>query len=390
MRVSLRVPGVPYVRNLVRSRLDSRIFERDRDAFRAKRERGRNTGSVKKSFTIRAPRLKRAVLSTVFETLRSTGALSLVGKTGRRNRSLAILCYHGVSLGDEHLWRPDLYISPELLAKRLKCLRDANVNVLPFDEAITRLQGGSLPPKSVAITFDDGFHDFYHSAAPILAQFSYPATVYLTTHYVEYPLPVYNLMLDYLLWKAKCHTVSLPEYGIVRPMLVADAAGRQSAVQEVDKWIEDHHLDTSGRDDILRNIAHRFGIDYNSILQTRLLQLMSPSEVQKMARSGISIELHTHRHRTPADRSSFIKEIKENQYRIRELSGREPVHFCYPSGRYSATFARWLSECGIQSAATCRPGMASASSNPMMLPRMLDDSLQAESRFYGVLNGVVI
>ncbi|MBV8573187.1 MAG: polysaccharide deacetylase family protein [Acidobacteriaceae bacterium] len=337
-----------------------------------------------------APPLRRVLVSTAFATMRSTGAFSVLGRTAGRNRGLIILCYHGVSLQDEHEWRPDLYISEERLAARLRCLQEAKVTVLPFSEAITRLKAGTLPPKSATITFDDGFHDFSMRAAPVLNQFGYPATVYLTTHYVKHQLPVPNLMLDYLLWKSKHNTLLLPEYGIDAPMNINDLSSRQEAVQKVSKYMDSRRLDSEGKNQILSQIAGRLGLEYEEVLASRVLQLMSPSEVQTIARSGFAIELHTHRHRMPEDRAQFAQEIEENRSQIRELSGKEPVHFCYPSGQYSDTFARWLVESGVQSATTCERAMARRNSNPMFLPRVLDDSLQEESRFYGVVNGVVL
>src|SRR5664280_1337918 len=127
---------------------------------------------------------------------------SLLFSSGWRNSRLLILCYHGISLDDEHRWNPSMYLSPDQFRARLKCLRARNCTVLPLGEAIDRLHDGTLPARSVVLTFDDGFHDFYAVAWPILQEFSMPATVYQTTYYAEFNRPVFDLMCAYLPWRS--------------------------------------------------------------------------------------------------------------------------------------------------------------------------------------------
>ena len=67
-----------------------------------------------------------------------------------------------------------MYVTPALFASRLEILARSGYNVLPLDAALPMLGEGSLPAKSVAITFDDGFHDFHELAFPILRRFGFP------------------------------------------------------------------------------------------------------------------------------------------------------------------------------------------------------------------------
>jgi hypothetical protein len=103
--------------------------------------------------------------------LRAVGGLDWFAKSAWRRRRLQILCYHGVSMRDEHDWDPELFVTPAFLRRRFEILRDRGYRVLPLAEAVRCLQSHSLPARSVALTFDDGFYNFFAAAAPLLEEF---------------------------------------------------------------------------------------------------------------------------------------------------------------------------------------------------------------------------
>src|SRR5689334_16119867 len=111
-------------------------------------------------------------MTSILRPLRvgSLAALKACGVFGRirdsrwRTQRLLILCYHGLSIDEEHLWRPATYIAPQLFQQRLEVLAQHHYQVLQSDDAIKRLYSGNLPPRSVVITFDDGTYDFYAHA----------------------------------------------------------------------------------------------------------------------------------------------------------------------------------------------------------------------------------
>jgi peptidoglycan/xylan/chitin deacetylase (PgdA/CDA1 family) len=318
--------------------------------------------------------MRRSWKLAALRQLRSAGVFSAVSRLRRRN-TLLILCYHGISLSDEHEWEGGLYITPALFRRRLEALRNLNTNVLPLAEGLERLQAGTLPPRSVVITFDDGFYDFYRHAVPALSEFGFPCTVYLTTYYCDYKLPIFNLMVSYLLWKS-----GQPEK--------SSGPGRAREVERLMQQAEREHLDTIGKNRMAESLAASLGVDYRPLLDCRLFQIMSPDEVAQAARQGIDVQLHTHRHRTPEDRELFVREIRDNARRIENFSGRIPDHFCYPSGVTSPRFLPWLKECGVRSATTCNYGLAKAGCDPLMLPRFLDSSSVDDIDFESWLSGI--
>jgi hypothetical protein len=88
----------------------------------------------------------------------------------------------------------------------------------------------------------------------------------------------------------------------------------------------------------------------------------------------VDVQLHTHRHRTPLERSLFSAEIEENRREIARLTGAKASHFCYPSNTYSPELVHWLKELAIETATTCEPGIATPRSDRLLLPRLIDTS----------------
>lgn len=89
-----------------------------------------------------------------------------------------ILTYHSVSTN-----HPPLSIAPDVFAEQMIWL-SRNARVESLDAVVDRLkERKTLPPRTVVLTFDDGYQDFYTAVAPELRKFGFPATVFLPTAY---------------------------------------------------------------------------------------------------------------------------------------------------------------------------------------------------------------
>jgi peptidoglycan/xylan/chitin deacetylase (PgdA/CDA1 family) len=333
--------------------------------------------------------MKRQLRRAALAVLKGCGAFGLARDSAWRRQRLLILCFHGVALEDEDQWRPYLYISAQQLERRLEILRKGQCSVLKLGEALERLYRNDLPPRSVVLTFDDGQYDFYRQAYPLLKQADFPVTVYLTTYYSELQRPIFNLICSYLLWKARhLGTVELKEFGIKGAVSLDSPDGRESAVSGVLHWADAQNLSGQRKDQIAAALAQRLGIDYEKLRAGRMLHLMNPQEVKELAAKGVDFQLHTHRHRTPLTEALFRQEIRENRVRLASMIGGSQQHFCYPSGAHRPEFLPWLAAEGIASAATCDTGLATAESNPLLLPRLVDTSARTDLEFESWVNGI--
>ena len=323
------------------------------------------------------------------KSLKSAGVSTLVHNSRWRRERLLILAYHGVALTDEHLFNGSQFISANLFRDRLELLRRSKCAVLPLGEAVERLYRNDLPDRAVTITFDDGLSDFYRRAFPLIREFEVPVTLYLTTFYSHYQRPVFDLMCSYLLWKGRGKALDLKKLtgqNIKTNLQTLDE--REDVLRQIHSFARAQKLSADDKDAFAASLAAQLDVDYDALNEQRLMHNLTADEVGILSAGGIDVQLHTHRHRTPLDRELFLREIEDNRNSIEEMTGKNPTHFCYPSGVYDLTFLPWLREAGVVSATTCESGFASRSSNQLLLPRFLDNATLSPIEFESWLTGV--
>lgn len=110
-----------------------------------------------------------------------TPLLHMMAPAGKRAR-LSVLIFHRV------LRQPDPLFPGEMYAQRFDAVcrwLAAWFNVLPLDQAVSRLKAGSLPARAACITFDDGYADNHEVAASILGRHGLSATFFIATGFLD-------------------------------------------------------------------------------------------------------------------------------------------------------------------------------------------------------------
>lgn len=97
-----------------------------------------------------------------------------------RSPGIRVLIYHRVT-GTLPF---ELDLSPRLFERQIQHLHDRGT-ILSLPEALELLQSGVVEQDGWVLTFDDGYEDFYTRVFPILKEWDIPATVYVTTGFVE-------------------------------------------------------------------------------------------------------------------------------------------------------------------------------------------------------------
>lgn len=94
--------------------------------------------------------------------------------------TISILMYHQVGdFAPMHSHR-STYCHYKRFQAQMNYLHLLRYRVLGMDEVLACLNGDRpIPPRAVALTFDDGYENFYEYAWPVLQHYSFPAMVYL-------------------------------------------------------------------------------------------------------------------------------------------------------------------------------------------------------------------
>jgi peptidoglycan/xylan/chitin deacetylase (PgdA/CDA1 family) len=274
--------------------------------------------------------------------------------------------------------------------RRLDLLHRGGYPVLPLEEALARLTSGTLPPRAVSITVDDGAYDFLAVAYPILRRRGLPVTLYGSTYYAVDQRPVFTVMLSYLLWRGLRRGETTVRLADGSQRILRSPAEAKAAAAEIVAGADRAGLSAAEKDLLLAELAAQLAEDYEALRRDRLLSLMTLEELASLDTSVADVQLHTHRHRVPDDRSLFLREISDNRAAL-GLAGLDParlVHFCYPSGVHRRAFLPWLREAGIRSATTCIPGLAGPDSDSLLLPRFVDSSTVSELDFEAWASGL--
>lgn len=113
-----------------------------------------------------------------------------------RRINIPILVYHRVTclMGDPTRMDERMSVSPEDFARQMQQLRDEGYTPIALEDARAALDGSTtLPPKPIAITFDDGWITQYTEAVPVLRRLGFKATFFIFADAIGTP--------DHMTWE---------------------------------------------------------------------------------------------------------------------------------------------------------------------------------------------
>ncbi len=238
--------------------------------------------------------------------------------------------------------------------------------LLPLAEAAGRLASGTLPAAAACITFDDGYADNLTLAAPILARFDAPATIFIATGYLDGGR-MWNDTVIESIRGTSVETLDLADLGL--PVLpVATLDQKRRAIDTLLPLVKYRPVDA--RIALADAIANRA-----CVIPPSDLMLTTPQLRELASAPNITIGAHTRRHpilacTPPAEAES---EIASSRSDLEALLQKEVDLFAYPNGRpdkdYRAEHVDMVRRAGFRYAVSTAQGVASAPADPLQLPR---------------------
>jgi peptidoglycan/xylan/chitin deacetylase (PgdA/CDA1 family) len=92
-----------------------------------------------------------------------------------------VLMYHRIAELEIDPW--SLCVTPEHFAEHLEIIKE-NAHPISLQQLNRDRQQGTIPPRAVAISFDDGYADNLDRAQPLLERYGIPATMFVSTGYL--------------------------------------------------------------------------------------------------------------------------------------------------------------------------------------------------------------
>lgn len=298
-----------------------------------------------------------------------------------------ILMYHRIAIDPLDPWQ--LCVTPASFAAQLDWLRE-HARVVPMRQLAAELAAGDLQPRSVAITFDDGYADNLLVAEPLLRERGLPATFFLTTATLGGEREFWWDELEHLLMRPEAlpATVRISLNGETRSFEAGRAAAPCDPLLEISGvrpwnappdsrlalyyrvWNALRPLEEEVRQGVLLQI--RTQLDSPTISEP-IRRTLTHDEARELARSAIAeIGAHSVTHAAFSHLTAEQQRWEMNQSRqdLQALVGSAVHGFAYPYGDYSAQSAELAREAGFQYACTTDETSISQRTPIYLLPRL--------------------
>jgi peptidoglycan/xylan/chitin deacetylase (PgdA/CDA1 family) len=290
-----------------------------------------------------------------------------------RDNEFVIYLFHGVI--DRNSSQVRNYTHKHILSEHFsaiiqKLCSSGNPVSMP-DIVAAKLGKYELPKKSFAITFDDGFENNYSIAAPILRSLKVPATIYITTGFIESNSLSWIDMIEFAVDHTKNVFCKIPD---------SDEIMELSTPEQKINLLNFIRLTVKNNHDIdpyvfASDFCKSLGID--KITPDPLLDnKMNWKQIRELHADPLfTIGGHSHTHKILSylDQKDLEEEISISMNLLKKYLGCNITHYSYPEGLsncYSNDVIDELKKVGIVCSPTAEPGINSINDDLFRLKRI--------------------
>lgn len=246
--------------------------------------------------------------------------------------------------------------------------------VVPLADLVSN-QGSSRP--RVALTFDDGYLDFYEIVFPILRRFKLPVTLFVCTRFADG---------DFWMWPDIVRFIR--EQGAELEDLARQSQVIFSSWGQLINYC--HDLRSEERYAFLTDLLHIIGLEL-PVHPTKPFSGMSWEQIREVSASRL-VDIGSHSLTHP--RLSFLgpqalaNELSLSRDAIKERTGTAPAAFCFPFGLHKDLpddYANFLANAGYEYAVVAYPSLDY--SDQYLIPRypVSNNMLEFKKSLYGAV-----
>lgn len=247
---------------------------------------------------------------------------------------IPVLAYHRIlDLPDENSYEFDIELisaSTSGFEQQMNYLK-MNFNPVTFRQIIDAAEGKqTLPKRPVVITFDDGFDDNYHYAYPVLRKLGIPATIFISTSYIDQAKPFWFDWIAYMIVNQKVLGEDIFEHNIK-----LDISNLEQRRKLLSKVLD--HLKKISNDERLEFIQKlKQSCDIKPPEDGfKMSKALTWVQVEEMARNNIEFGSHTVNHpilTSITNDNELDYELIESKKSIEEHIGQDVQVISYPVG----------------------------------------------------------
>jgi peptidoglycan/xylan/chitin deacetylase (PgdA/CDA1 family) len=311
------------------------------------------------------------------------GFLSAYSYFRRRvtGHQIAIIMYHSVNQINKTFIIPS--VTPDVFESQIQYLQ-SNFQLISLDKLSEMLKGSlKLPRKAVVVTLDDGYSDNFTYAYPILRKYGVPATVFVSSGYIDRFRVYWWDLVDYFVETYSANKVSLRGIGTLSLKSETDRLAAKKTIRRILKKMPEKEFNK-----IVNEVSLMLG--KREICELSKRRMLSWAEIMEMHYGGISFGAHTVNHKTLTKTHTELckTEIIQSKDEIEKKLKSKVTSFCFPSGKYDPKMLKIVEEAGFSCAVTTLPfGLVRKGDSAYSLRRV--PAFEDFDVFKGTLSGIV-
>ena len=295
-------------------------------------------------------------------------------------RKAILLMYHGFTDRERHegiVNHQGKHVAIGNFEKQVEYLRRHYhpISLAALGEGLTK--GGKIPERAVVLTMDDGYESTYALAFPVLKRQGVPATLFLTTRFIDEGACLWPDRLEFAIHRAPETSFEISVGGRAIAVAIETNNSESRRTSEIRLRNEIKNVAEGEKLRAVEELEKQVGAKLGEAGEPPpLYRPLKWAQVTEMIQSGlISVGSHTHTHviLTRCTPEKAKQELLISKRIIEEKTGSPCRLFCYPNGRpgdFSEETKRLIQATGYACALTTVEGFVEWGEDPFELDRL--------------------